>query len=512
MTTKNIIHIIITAIVLLLPSAVKADRTRHEVARADNPSMQWVESGVISLRFTCPVGIEMGGEKMIRISPVVKRAGRKDILFPQVIYLSRAGKRYFDRRMQYNPDAGMMNSHILLPHRNAGADEFVYSDTLAVGSMAGGMIEINYYYTDCCSEYLLLTDTVDVCPSPFDTQRILPLPLLVNRVPVDPNSVVFRAPEGEAVKTRSQTVRIPLNYRWNKSNVDKDYMDNSLHLSMLDSILRPVADNRDSYTFSRIDITGYASPEGEYDYNARLSERRAGAFARYVSSHYGIGAKEMKWSGAGEDWLGLKREVEADSMVPRRADVLRIIDSYGIRQGREKKLMDLYYGRPYMYMQREFFPKLRRIEMLMEYTVAHFSAEKAVEMIASRPQDLDTYELYEAARRLNPDSMIYSPQRCDYGMEYDLAAQLYPDDVNTLINAASAALLRYDLARAYTYLRKLYDEPLAWNNIGVYYWMCGDTARAREFFLRATAVTPEAEINLRQMETFNSKYGTGKAE
>ena len=52
---------------------------------------------------------------------------------------------------------------------------------------------------------------------------------------------------------------------------------------------------------------------------------------------------------------------------PYRDAALRVISRYGIFNGREKYLMELQGGSPYKDMLRHFFPKLRRIEVIVRY-------------------------------------------------------------------------------------------------------------------------------------------------
>lgn len=90
-------------------------------------------------------------------------------------------------------------------------------------------------------------------------------------------------------------------------------------------------------------------------------------------------------------------------------------------------------------------------------------------------------------------------------MEYDIAAGLYPDDVPTQLNAASAALIRYDLEAAYRYLMRIRDDERSWNNIGVYHWMCGDEAEARRWFEKAALVLPDvAGRNLEMLDSLKN--------
>ena len=81
-------------------------------------------------------------------------------------------------------------------------------------------------------------------------------------------------------------------------------------------------------------------------------------------------------SGAGEDWDGLRSAVE-ESDMPEKADVLSIIDGYGVFEGRELRLMNMRGGQTYRRMLRELFPPLRRVEVKLDYTVLTISRSEA---------------------------------------------------------------------------------------------------------------------------------------
>lgn len=485
---------------------VQSDRMVR-AARAYCPHLCWVEPGILSLTFSCPSSLDdLAGDDMLYISPVLIRPDGKQLTFSPVVYLTRSTKHFLERRLQYRPDPLWNGACFRVADNLSSSDLYLYQDTLAVGNDQGTRLEIRYYYANCCEEYYLTSDTLRVPAGGYTIRQLLPVPVLVNRIPLSPSSVVFSVPEGEQVKLREQIVTVPLHYRVNRTRVEEGYLDNSLHLMRLDSLCRPVFGAPSDYDVRSIRISGYASPEGDFDYNQRLSEQRAHGFADYVSSRYGISVSSIVSKGYGEDWDGLCRQVRADSLFVWKNEVLQIIEHYGIFEGREKRLMELAGGDAYRYMLRTYFPRLRRMELELNYRVRAFNPSEALQKLTTRPQDLDTYELYQAASLLAPDSLLSTAGgRMKYGRAFDLAASLHPDDVPTRLNAASAALLRYDLALAYHYLNTLTDRPEAWNNIGVYYWMCGDLQQARNFFVRALPHSSEAAANLNQLNVWEEE-------
>jgi len=119
-----------------------------------------------------------------------------------------------------------------------------------------------------------------------------------------------------------------------------------------------------------IEFTGYASPDGPYYVNEKLSYERTKAVANQLlrMSELLLAQKQITTSFVAEDWDGLVALLK-DSNIAYKEEVLSIIDRIGIFDGREKVLMDLANGDVYRTLLKEYFPKLRRTEYKITYEV-----------------------------------------------------------------------------------------------------------------------------------------------
>ena len=63
-------------------------------------------------------------------------------------------------------------------------------------------------------------------------------------------------------------------------------------------------------------IKGYASPEGDFNYNKSLAQRRTQTLSNYISSQYPALKKApvYRTEGVGEDWEGLKAAVSGSTL------------------------------------------------------------------------------------------------------------------------------------------------------------------------------------------------------
>lgn len=115
-------------------------------------------------------------------------------------------------------------------------------------------------------------------------------------------------------------------------------------------------------------VSATTSIDGIYADNEKLTTRQAETFKNYLQQYYNIPESYFHIKGNSEDWDGLAKQVE-DSNMPYKQEVLDIMSKYGIFNGREKALMDLKGGSPYIYMKKNMFPKSQYVECRIVYRI-----------------------------------------------------------------------------------------------------------------------------------------------
>lgn len=118
----------------------------------------------------------------------------------------------------------------------------------------------------------------------------------------------------------------------------------------------------------RVIVSGYASPDGPYAYNARLAQQRADSFKAYVSQQYNVPLSKIETRVIAEDWDGLKEFVEAASseQLPNRDALLEIIESNREPDDKER-IIRTEYAEDFEYLKENCIPQLRRTEYSVEY-------------------------------------------------------------------------------------------------------------------------------------------------
>lgn len=471
----------ICAWILLLCAAEQVhagDEVRRLATRVENDSLRiefWLD--VTPYRVT--------PSRSFTFTPILRGKGYLRQLPPVVL---SGGRRYrFDRREEHLT-AGVVP---LQPYARYVGREALRTDSVffsyalpyeeAMGQAAFVLMRES---KDCCELELLGLDVVagNVMHPESDrsTDRLgdgdcLPC------IPCIP-MVSYLPPRLERVKRRWKEAVIRIDYPVNRYAVHPDYMDNRRELAKLDSLM-PADDLAEVRS---VDIHGYASPEGPYLNNEMLASNRARRFVDYMVDKYGlpVSAFTVKWTP--EDWEGLAAMLRADC-PPHYQEVLDIIRTHGIFDGREQFIMKLHGGSVYNRMKREQFMMLRRIVVKVNYDVRDVTIEETAELLRRDPSMLSLQEMYRLA-------WIYGPGTDEYREVYEIAARQYPDDPVVNINAASAVIMSGDFEEAHKYLDHLKEDYRAWNNLGVLAMMEGDREAAERWFRKALAVEPKRAL------------------
>lgn len=337
----------------------------------------------------------------------------------------------------------------------------------------------------------IIATGIPAAPRPTQGQALFPVKdsdTHASKVDFASMLTYLRPESNPAGKRHIENAVLYIDYPLGKDEVYPDYKNNRKEIDKTDAILYPLLSDGFS-ELERIRIRGYASPDGPYGENDKLSANRSHLFADYVKRAYNIPSRLFEVSSVAEDWDGLE-ELLAQAKPAYHSAVLDIIRRYGIFGGREKHLMDLQGGAPYKDMLRRFFPRLRRIEIVVEYRIRKFNEGETAGLIYTHPDLMSLEEMYGVAR-------YYRPGTDQYREVYEIAAFHFPSEVVANVNAASAVMLTGDLISAWEYLHKVEADPRSWNNIGVLTLMEGNPEGAAVWFRKAVGIEPrKARQNL----------------
>lgn len=322
------------------------------------------------------------------------------------------------------------------------------------------------------SELVLLTETSGClnCQTQREQVWLAALP--------KPNfRVTYIIPQTEQ-KTRSENYVCRLNYVVDKYDLRGDFKDNARVLSDVDKVVRRIINNPD-FTVTSCRVDGYASPEGRYDRNVFLAEKRAQEFLNYLRRNYNWDTRIVSYAGHGEDWKGLRDTVANMAWLENGDQVLGIIDyTYDISM-RKTRLKAFAGGTTYRYLLNSVYPSLRRNEFRISYEIRPYSVDEARRIFRTSPGQLSLNEMFFVAQS-------YPEGSDEFKDIFDTAVRLYPESVIAKVNAA-AMEIEYGAETLAADRLQSVESPEAYNNLGVAYALIGEYALAAECLQKAAA-------------------------
>ena len=158
-------------------------------------------------------------------------------------------------------------------------------------------------------------------------------------------------------------VRVPIFFRFNSEIYDPAIFSNEASMRSIFNLIDSVGADH----IQKIDITGFSSPEGVYEYNQKVSLHRARSVAKIIRSRYQPLSQRVHVDGGGEAWAELRASVAADTKLTTasRDKVLRFLNDTTISNDTRKWRLinwlknDPNVGPIYPYLLRNHYRKLR---------------------------------------------------------------------------------------------------------------------------------------------------------
>jgi tetratricopeptide (TPR) repeat protein len=271
-----------------------------------------------------------------------------------------------------------------------------------------------------------------------------------------------------------------------------------LHVAIKD------ADTAANKAINKLEVAGYASPDGEQDLNANLADARQAKSQKYLQKQL----KKAKVNATiesnvtAEDWEGFQKALEASNIKDKEL-VLRVLGMYNDPEEREAQIKNL--STVFKTIAQDVLPALRRSRLILTTDLIGKSDEEIATLAKNDPAALNVEELlYSATLTNNVDEKlaIYKKATELYSSDYRAynnigilvfgqgnvaearrcyakALQLAPANADVNYNAGIAAMAEGDLAKAEEHLGKAAGTDGNLNAaLGTLYTMKGDYAAA----------------------------------
>lgn len=147
---------------------------------------------------------------------------------------------------------------------------------------------------------------------------------------------------------------IEVHFRWDDSRLDLGYMGNERTFERFAEVI----DSIGLHMIDSVVIVSQSSPEGTYEHNRRLSQRRAATMRRAIESRHPELIGRLHVHPDGESWQRLREYVVNDTQMKQSTieQVLRVIDA-DVNIGTKKWRMEQLPV--YRYLYRTYYPRIR---------------------------------------------------------------------------------------------------------------------------------------------------------
>lgn len=200
-----------------------------------------------------------------------------------------------------------------------------------------------------------------------------------------------------------------------------------------------------------IEVLAYASPDGGFQLNEKLAEKRERNTSAYLEKELKKDQinTEIYANYTAQDWEGFKKLVQASSLQDKDL-VLRVISMYNDPADREREIKNISII--YKDLAETILPQLRRSRLIANIETIGKSDSELKQAYQSNPTSLNIEELlYTATLPDTPTEQIYM-----------FITQRFPNDYR------------------------------AWNNLGAYYFQAGQKDKANQAFLQAQQINSRA--------------------
>lgn len=191
-------------------------------------------------------------------------------------------------------------------------------------------------------------------------------------------------------------------FKVSKIEIDSSVFNNEVIFGKILAAVDKIFSNP-YYKIDKIEVAGYASPEGRPAFNKWLGENRAKALIDYIIEHrpqYNLTRDNFRIRNGEENWAGLRRVVVA-SDLEQKERVLQIIDDESIPgELKKNKIKWIDRAKTWKQMLEDIYPHLRCARYLAVYYDS--TNDEAVDIINQANQMIREGKYAEAYEHIKP--------------------------------------------------------------------------------------------------------------
>lgn len=264
------------------------------------------------------------------------------------------------------------------------------------------------------------------------------------------------------------------------------------------------------YNIKGIEVSAFASPDGETSKNENLAKDRANSAIKAMidefkkinkdkNNKFGKEKDQYKIITTREDWEGFKELVQQSNLADKDI-IIRVLSMYPDPDQRRKEIKNL--SKTYIELAEKILPKLRRAEIILVANKKSRTDEQIKTLCTSSPDNLSLEELLYGANLftdLNTKASIYQAAEKKYGNDWRTSNNLGATLIMlNKINEAEAALKRA--------LQSSNGNSIVYNNLGIIEAKKNNRKAAMEYYNKASGADKEVNYNKGIIYIADGKY------
>ncbi|MCB0402172.1 MAG: hypothetical protein KDD41_08815 [Flavobacteriales bacterium] len=285
---------------------------------------------------------------------------------------------------------------------------------------------------------------------------------------------------------------VEIHYLVNQSNVrgseltDKDIKDLKAKLKAWKDDVK--------MEFNALQVSAYASPEGELSKNENLANERAESGAKAVQGILKgskVAVPEGEYTsatGKGEDWAGFKTLMQASDINDKEL-IIRVLETYQDGETREKEIKNL--AATYTEVAKKVLPELRRAQCNVVMKHNNLTDDEIKALVDTKIDSLDVEQMLYAAT-------LYDDLAKKESI-YKSCESIHASDWRGANNVGYVYLMQNKLSEAKAQFEKANgisaNNPVVQNNLGVCERLNGNLNGAMEYYNNASGAGPEVAQN-----------------
>ena len=246
------------------------------------------------------------------------------------------------------------------------------------------------------------------------------------------------------------------------------------------ALLKRISKDRQGLNLQNVEVSAYASPDGGYELNERLANKRQQNAEGYVKQQMKQAQlnEPVEANYTAQDWEGFQQLVQASNIQDKDV-ILRVLSMYKDPEEREQQIKNMSAG--FRELADGILPELRRARLTINY-----------ETVGRDDQQIQQ-QLKEDVSKLSVEELLYAATLTNDADEkekiYLTTLAQYANDVRAYNNLAMLAWKKGDYPTAEMWLNKArnvnMNSPEVNANMGLMALKAGDVASAEDYIGRA---------------------------